>query len=163
MGDLSNEPSMEEILASIKKIIAEDADRKIAPPLRRPAPRMSPSEPVEPTSALPAETIDSADDEILELGAPMEEPVATMPDVPEPAESELVSAEAALASRAALASLSGIAQPSPAVAAAGETSLEGLVRDMLQPMLKDWLDAHLPEIVERIVAREVARISGRSL
>ena len=34
---------------------------------------------------------------------------------------------------------------------------------MLQPMLKEWLDQHLPEIVEELVTREIARITGRSL
>jgi uncharacterized protein len=44
---------------------------------------------------------------------------------------------------------------------ANPDTLEGLVRDMLRPMMKEWLDAHLPEVVERVVAQEVARISGR--
>ena len=39
-------------------------------------------------------------------------------------------------------------------------TLEGLVRDMLRPMLRDWLDANLPELVETMVAREIAKISG---
>jgi cell pole-organizing protein PopZ len=34
---------------------------------------------------------------------------------------------------------------------------------MLKPMLKDWLDRHLPEIVEQLVTREIARITGKSL
>ena len=33
---------------------------------------------------------------------------------------------------------------------------------MLRPMLKDWLDQHLPEIVEELVTREIARITGKS-
>jgi uncharacterized protein len=36
-----------------------------------------------------------------------------------------------------------------------------MVRDMLKPMLRDWLDANLPQIVETMVAREIERISGR--
>ena len=40
-------------------------------------------------------------------------------------------------------------------------TLEGVVRDMLRPMLKDWLDAHLPEMVETMVKREIDRITGR--
>ena len=52
---------------------------------------------------------------------------------------------------------------SPSMARAIADTLEGVVRDMLKPMLKDWLDANLPEIVERMVAQEVARISGRSV
>jgi uncharacterized protein len=43
-----------------------------------------------------------------------------------------------------------------------ENTLEGLVREMLRPMLKDWLDGHLPDLVEQMVAREIARISGRA-
>lgn len=42
-----------------------------------------------------------------------------------------------------------------------QTTLEALVREMLQPMLKEWLDANLPELVETIVTREVARITRR--
>ena len=42
---------------------------------------------------------------------------------------------------------------------AGEEEFE--VREMLRPMLKEWLDANLPDLVERVVAREVARIIGR--
>jgi cell pole-organizing protein PopZ len=34
---------------------------------------------------------------------------------------------------------------------------------MLRPILKEWLDATLPEMVEAVVAQEIARISGRSL
>jgi uncharacterized protein len=34
---------------------------------------------------------------------------------------------------------------------------------MLKPMLKEWLDEHLPSIVEQLVTREIARITGRSL
>jgi len=45
----------------------------------------------------------------------------------------------------------------------GNDTLEGMVREMLRPMLRDWLDAQLPGIVEAMVAKEIARISGRSL
>ena len=40
----------------------------------------------------------------------------------------------------------------------GETSLEGLVRDLLRPMLAEWLDTNLPAMVDRLVAAEIARI-----
>jgi uncharacterized protein len=40
-------------------------------------------------------------------------------------------------------------------------TLEDLVRDMLRPMLKAWLDANLPEIVERLVRAEIERVSRR--
>ena len=38
-------------------------------------------------------------------------------------------------------------------------SLEGLMRDMLRPMLKEWLDENLPSLVERMVEKEIARVS----
>jgi cell pole-organizing protein PopZ len=34
---------------------------------------------------------------------------------------------------------------------------------MLKPMLKDWLDQRLPEIVEELVTREIARLTGRDI
>lgn len=43
---------------------------------------------------------------------------------------------------------------------AGSDSLEGLVREMLRPMLREWLDSHLPAMVETMVSREIARITG---
>ena len=45
----------------------------------------------------------------------------------------------------------------------GGNTLEALVRELLRPMLKDWLDAHLPELVEQLVSREIARITGKTL
>ncbi len=46
--------------------------------------------------------------------------------------------------------------------AIGETmTLEALMRAMLEPMLKDWLDAHMPEIVERMAQAEIKRLTGK--
>ena len=39
------------------------------------------------------------------------------------------------------------------------TTLEGMLRDMLRPMLKEWLDENLPAVVERMVEKEIARVS----
>jgi uncharacterized protein len=124
MSDGAPEQSMEEVLASIKRIISTDvvAARRL------------------PSAVAPA-------DDVLELG----EAPARAPD------EGLVSGRAAEASKAALAALAGVTV-NPA--APGNT-LDGLVRDMLRPMLKDWLDANLPDLVERVVTREVARIIGR--
>ena len=43
--------------------------------------------------------------------------------------------------------------------AGGNNTIEGVVREMLRPMLKEWLDANLPSIVEKQVEVEVARIA----
>jgi cell pole-organizing protein PopZ len=135
MGDIQQDPSMEEILASIKRVIAEDT-RAASTAAPRP-PRRS----ARPESA--------PDEDVLELDDPVSEA------------SGLLSDDAATASRQRLASLSALRQRSEAAADGG--ALEAVVREMLRPVLKDWLDQHLPEIVEDLVTREIARITGRDL
>ena len=72
---------------------------------------------------------------------------------PEP----IVSPEAAQATRGALDQLSRLlVKPEPGA----DGTLEGLVREMLRPMLREWIDANLPPMVERMVAKEIARITG---
>lgn len=80
--------------------------------------------------------------------APAPAPVVAQPADP------LVGAGAAGAAAAAFAGLTA-ATRTPADA----RSLEDIVRELLRPMLKDWLDANLPGIVEREVRAEVERIS----
>jgi uncharacterized protein len=126
MTDGAPEQSMEDVLASIKRIISKD---------------------VEAVRRIPA-GVQPTDADVLELGEPVPAQAA---------DDGLVSAQVAEASKAALATLAGISIDPKA---AGNT-LDGLVREMLRPMLKDWLDANLPDLVERIVAREVARVIGR--
>jgi cell pole-organizing protein PopZ len=58
-------------------------------------------------------------------------------------------AQGAMARLGAMASSGGI----------GGMTVEGMIRDMLKPMLKDWLDENLPSLVERMVEKEIARIS----
>jgi hypothetical protein len=141
MGDIQQDPSMEEILASIKRVIAEDGRAAAAStrPQRRPAR-------VEPPSFEPEEAED-----VLELDDPVGEAGG------------LLSADAAAASRQKLAALSALSERSEGSSGAGDGALETVVRDMLRPLLKDWLDQHLPELVEQLVTREIARITGRSL
>ena len=43
---------------------------------------------------------------------------------------------------------------------AGDAALEAMVREMLQPLLSQWLESHLPAIVEREVRAEIGRITG---
>lgn len=162
MGDLSTEPSMEDILSSIKRIIAEEGDQ----PARR----------ARPARAAPAVPIDDAEgDEVLELSDPMPSPrgepsprEAAWPrdPVPSPRADEpstigdpIVSNEAAAASRSALESLSRmLMKPEPG----NDGTLEGLVREMLRPLLREWLDANLPDLVEKMVSREIARIARQA-
>ena len=120
---------MEEILASIKRVIAED----VPPP---------------PPRARAARRAERDADDVLELSQPVGEP--------------LLSDRAAQSSREALAALSDVSQQNPEAAAAG-SPLDTVVREMLRPMLKQWLDDRLPEMVEDMVRLEIARITGRSL
>lgn len=164
MGDISAEPSMEEILSSIKRIIAEEetpAGRKRVS--ARPV-GPGPSVPTAAPAAQPAPAAD-LDDEVLELSDPMparaEAPVFENLSVPEPLHrpDPIVSPAAADATRGALESLSRLmVKPE----ANSDGTLEGLVRDMLRPMLREWLDANLPDMVESMVSREIARISGQT-
>ena len=163
MGDISTEPSMEEILSSIKRIIAEEGD---GVSVRSRRPRNVSAKPG------PAPTGADADESVLELS----EAVAAMegtdhparqaaPASPEPTVREaaarietILSERTAEASRQPLEALSRIVVK-PEVP--GSDTLEGMVREMLKPMLRDWLDSNLPGIVEAMVAKEIARISGR--
>ena len=137
------EPSLEEILASIKKVIAEDGRKpRRAPPARSSAP-LRQEKPV---------------DDILELTESVE------PEAPEQDEPPLVSRAGERSMRESLAVLATLTEPgvSPQIVRSGETSLEGMVREMLRPMLADWLDKNLPDMVEALVAKEIGRITGRS-
>jgi len=158
MGDLSAEPSMEDILSSIKRIIAEENDA-------------APGRAKRPARALPARSDPApfGHDEILELSEPVPEAAATHEPEPAapaptvatsaaPALESIVSPRTAEASRGPLDALSRmIVKPETA----GADTLEGMVREMLRPMLRDWLDANLPAMVETMVAREIDRITGK--
>lgn len=80
--------------------------------------------------------------------------------VDEDDEGSLLSKETTSAMRDSLAALAMLSQPGarPQIVRSGETSLEGMVREMLRPMLAKWLDQHLPTMVEQMVAAEIARI-----
>ena len=141
MGDLNQEPSMEEILASIKRVIAEDGRGAAARPARGSRP--------EPATTSPPFLAEEEED-VLELQDPVTEGEG------------LASEDAVVASRQSLAALAALRERSEALPG-GDGPLEAVVREMLRPILKDWLDQRLPEIVEDMVAREIARITGKSL
>lgn len=161
MGDMSAEPSMEDILSSIKRIIAEEGDSTAR--AKRPASRAAtrgpssaeaPHEVLELNEALPADPVPAEPPQPAAAAAPAPRPVPATPEAS--ADEPIVSARAAEASRGALDMLSRLmVKPEPT----SDGTLEGLVREMLRPMLREWLDAHLPEIVEAMVAREIERIS----
>jgi cell pole-organizing protein PopZ len=147
----NGEPSVEEILDSIKKVIARD-NREMAQ-LERQRRESAGTDPV--AKAEPAGV--SQADEVLELTEAGE-----MVEDQEPAHG-LTTERTAGAMRESLAALAMLSEPGaqPQIVRSGETSLEGLVRDMLRPMLAQWLETNLPPIVDRLVQAEIARIAGK--
>jgi len=101
---------------------------------------------------------------------PVAEPVAVQNDIA-PAKPESGDAESLLSAEASVAAASSIkklksAEPGPAPLVTTPSphftsgnSVEGMVAEMLRPMMKSWLDANLPQIVERIVEREVKKLT----
>ncbi len=146
----AGEPSVEEILESIKKVIARDN-------------RAGPSEDhrvldESDVTATPDEEDD--DDAVLDLADSGEFLAAeedAAPDAP------LITEDARTSMRDSLTALAMLAEPGvpPQIVRSGETSLEGLTRELLRPALAEWLDKNLPPLVERMVAAEIARIVGK--
>ncbi|MCW1382206.1 DUF2497 domain-containing protein [Novosphingobium sp. KCTC 2891] len=156
----AGEPSVEEILESIKKVIARDNRAEAAQArARRDAPAAAEAPAVSVSSRV-HEVLDLteiaahilSDDSVGADGA--EAPTADSPLLPE---------TTAASMRDSLAALAMLSEPGvpPQIVRSGETSLEGLVREMLRPMLAEWLDKNLPPMVEKMVATEIARIVGK--
>ena len=142
MQSTGREPSMEEILASIKKVIAEEKELRSAPA----------SADVLEDEPLPEE-VSASDEDVLELNEPLAPPAALGPP--------LIDEGVAGQSRGALEQLQTVAATIPAAPAVNP--LEDMVREMLRPILKQWLDEHLPQMVDEHVKREISRITGRRL
>ena len=137
MISTGREPSMEEILASIKKVIAEDKDARAG----------------ETAVEQPRHDFEERqEDDVLELS----DELAPQADIGPP----LLNAAAAGATRSALDQLSTVAASVPAMPQQANP-LEDMVREMLRPILKQWLDDHLPRLVDEHVKREISRITGR--
>lgn len=175
---------MEDILASIKRIIAEDSETATAKPSRSrkgpvAVPDVAPD--LEPESAPLTETAPSVaafdtveaepeshePSDVLELTSPLVEPYEELPMAaaePRREDSSVKPAAAILSSTAETASrnaFAALSQLQMREEGGQPNTLEGLVGDLLRPMLRDWLDANLPAVVERIVEAEVKRVSGR--
>ncbi len=177
------EPSMEEILASIRRIIADDDSAKPAASPAKPAAASNNQDDID--AMLAGFDADAKEDtapanDVLELTEAMQAkpPIQTVnaaPDVmfselPEPEEPPPPRAEP----RSVVPPLNDQPLLSPRTTAAvdmafnslahtvliqNSRTLEDLVREMLKPMLKVWLDDNLPTMVERLVRAEIERVS----
>jgi cell pole-organizing protein PopZ len=183
----AGEPSVEEILESIKKVIARD-NRAEAEQVRRrregdgvmtvralPTPQADPvyDQPDEPAPVLELTDAELAPledepEEFTEDGGDyaMDEPedeaaAATTPS--QTTDEPLLAANARSSVRESLTALAMLAEPGarPQIVRSGETSLESLVRELLKPMLAEWLDKNLPGMVDELVAAEISRIVGK--
>ncbi len=156
-----NEASVEEILESIKKVIARD-NRVGAMEARRR--RMLVSEEPEGERAPLARTHQVRDaDEVLDLGEMELAPEPSALPLGQSDETPLIAETVRDAMQENLAALAMLAEPParPQIVRSGETSLEGLTRELLRPMLAEWLEANLPAMVEQLVQAEIARIVGK--
>ena len=183
MGDMSAEPSMEEILSSIKRIIAEEESgptrgrrmgRVVQAPVEeeededevlelsepveavapQPEPQPEPSAAVQPERR--PEPVAVAPEPVRAEPKPVSQPV-TPPPAPAAVPEAIVSSQTVAASRGALDQLARLmVKPEPG----SDGTLEGLVREMLKPVLREWLDANLPGMVEAMVQSEIKRITG---
>ena len=179
---------MEEILASIRRIISEDEApaeggepvAEAAPAEEPPAAEEAPVFEAPPPPEEPVAFAEEEDDGVLELTERVEtpeEPAETHGDIevyappePEPVRARVAPApdpdwrppvEEELTSRSAAqtaASAFGQLAQTIAMPRDGRT-LEDVVRELLKPLLKQWLDEHLPEIVQAKVEAEVERIA----
>ena len=164
---------MEEILASIRRIISEDdapedAKPEAAAPEAEPEPDFEPIAEAEPEEDVleltetyaAAPSVSIGDIEAYEPApAPKPEPAAApKPYKPEPKmDGGLVSERTENHAASAFGSLAGAL-----LVPKSDRTLEDVTRDLLRPLLQQWLDAHLPAIVEEQVRIEVERIARQS-
>ena len=195
-ADPAADPSMEDILASIRRILNEDEAPKPAPEPHEPGrtpdngvlvldssmmvpepPRDAPPREV-PQPKLSAERPASLEQPVVPESEP---PTSRAPPPPQqpaplqqsasapsqskpspPANSRLVAPEAAAAAGASVETLMRtLASERNTAVQRGGPTIEDLVRAEIRPLLKDWLDNHLPSLVERLVQAEIERVVGR--
>jgi uncharacterized protein len=173
---------MEEIIASITRSIAADGMTRepVLPAVAEQDDvlelteavdedgRVRRIEPAGPAAPPPADAAPAA----AEIGARPPEPEPSRTDAgklgksPEPGRDRILSPASSEAAAVAFARLGALPRGRPAeddlpLGDAGRT-LEDIVRDALRPLLRSWLDDHLPGIVERLVREEIARVAGKA-
>jgi uncharacterized protein len=161
----AQEPTMEEILASIRRIISEDEAPVAAEPFEIPAapePAAAMHEDVleltEKVPDAPAALETHGDLDVMPAAAPEPEPAP----IPTPVAAAPALDEALLSPPVADAAAAAFGQLSKTLLMPAEgRTLEDVVRELLRPLLKAWLDEHLPGIVQTVVTEEVERVARR--
>jgi uncharacterized protein len=157
----AHEPSMEEILASIRNIIADERDpakgsaSKPTHLVSAPMPQIVYSK----DAAAPQEDVSESSERPDASGPtvvwrrPQQVEVKPAPDALKCDEEPLLSAEATEAAALSFGALSAN------LAVRSAELADAMVREALRPMLKQWLDENLPAIVERLVRAEIQRVA----
>jgi cell pole-organizing protein PopZ len=166
----AQEPTMDEILASIRRIITDDepaAEEAVAPPPPAPKGKAPEAPAVNEVETAGSQTIKAEPSKKSDEAVTVSENIMADTKVGDQAEDDkLVDEKVATDTASAFAKLSiavkeSSGEPSLTMPAPGR-SLEDVVRELLRPILKEWLETHLPEIVREHVEEEVARISRGS-
>lgn len=171
------EPSIEEILESIRQIISDDTEVVTDKPAKQEAQAPEPEEEpyVPPT---PAHEPEIETSNVVDLTEVVSEPVfeidmqeAREKETPymaatdtQEAEGSLLSDIATAATADAMAKLlaNNVAIERDEPSRIGRVTLEDMARELMRPLIKSWLDQNLPAITEKIVAREIEKISRRA-
>lgn len=168
------EPSMEEILSSIRRIISADGDGE-REGANEPEPQAEQSEearmdlreddtPLYDAPEGEAEAEEPADD-VLELTETVEEAEPAIEDDDEPFAAAESETETLITPTAEVASVTSLRALADAVAREGDiggTTIEQLACELMRPMLREWLDRNLPDMVETLVRAEIRRLAERA-
>jgi cell pole-organizing protein PopZ len=146
------DPSMEDILASIRRILSDD---EVAAANAASVPASTPQD----------DSVFVLDSSMM-IGTPSvapEPPPVAHPEAPPSHDAHLLGAESEAAAAASVGTLlrTLTAERTTEIHRGGPT-IEDLVREGIRPLLKSWLDVHLPPLVERTVRQEIERIVGRA-
>ena len=154
MQDPQAEPSMEEILASIRRIISEEEQ-----PASEPVLDLTEHEPAAAPTVEDDIVFEAVEQEVAAAPAPAptvtHTPAPVVETPPAPPEPTILSSPTTHAAAGSLARLAGTLR----IADTNGQTVEGVVRELLKPMLKEWLDKNLPAIVESRVEAELERIA----
>lgn len=200
MSETEQEPSMEEILASIRRIISDDDDQSKTEETQVAPDPAEPDEPIEeqeleqaPSStdvvapAVEPEVDDDDDDEVLDLTdmdvadpeplfeqqayqAPVSQVAAPEPPPPSPPPAPQHDLDKLVSTPQASETIDEFTKLGNKLyedvrelpIGNGAVTLEELTRELVRPMLKEWLDQHLPITVERLVREEIERLVMQS-
>ncbi len=181
----SQEPTMEEILESIRKIISEEddpaaAEQAAAPATAVPAPAVEEEvlelvdlieeeeeegeEELPPPAAAEEELEEEEDSSVADAPVVEQAEPPTMPFLADDDDEELIKLVSERTTDAGVAAFTDLARAvhGPWPLGDEDKTVEGMVLALLKPLLKEWLDLHLPGLVEELVRHEIERMVRRA-